>query len=94
MIKPSTELFQDMRRNTKTACYPPTEAEQVFLNVYYGLKGVHLPYVYNMNLAIKKRSSTLWGELKNEGKILCVIHYTNHSAELSRVYLQGKRRSI
>lgn len=74
-IKPSTEVFQDMRRNIATARYPPTEAEQAFLNVHYGAKGVRLPYVYNMNLAIKKRSSTLWGELMDEGKI---VHYTLH----------------
>ncbi|EDR05163.1 glycosyltransferase family 8 protein [Laccaria bicolor S238N-H82] len=72
-IQPSSAVFKDMREKIETARFPPVEAEQSFLNHYYGAKGVRLPYAYNMNLAIKKRSLELWENLKEEGKI---VHYT------------------
>jgi glycogenin glucosyltransferase len=72
-LRPSTELFRDMRRKIETAVYPLGEAEQAFLNLYFGSKTVRLPYVYNANLAIKRRSPALWDALKEEMRI---VHYT------------------
>lgn len=72
-LRPSTAVFQDMKEKIETAVYPLGEAEQAFLNLYFGSKGVRLPYAYNANLAIKRRSPALWDGLKDEMRI---VHYT------------------
>ncbi|KZP15306.1 glycosyltransferase family 8 protein [Athelia psychrophila] len=54
---------------------PPNEAEQGFLNVYYGADVAKLPYAYNANLAIKVASPVMWDALI-EKKEIRVVHYT------------------
>jgi glycogenin glucosyltransferase len=62
-----------MVRKTRTAEYPLKQAEQAFLNLYFGGKALRLPYVYNVNLGIKSRSPALWEGLMDEMRI---VHYT------------------
>ncbi|CCM03924.1 uncharacterized protein FIBRA_06076 [Fibroporia radiculosa] len=80
-LRPSTEVFQDMVSKIATARYPAEDAEQSFLNHYYGKEAVRLPYAYNANLAIKKRSPELWADLRKEARL---VHYT-----LVKPFLQG-----
>ncbi|OSX61765.1 glycosyltransferase family 8 protein [Postia placenta MAD-698-R-SB12] len=72
-LRPSTEVFTDMLAKIDTASYNMHEAEQSFLNHYYGAEAVRLPYAYNANLAIKKRKPELWADVKREARI---VHYT------------------
>jgi hypothetical protein len=69
----STEVLEDMKRKIETAQYPLGQAEQAFLNLYFGPNCVRLPYAYNANLAIKNRSPELWRGMKEEMRI---VHYT------------------
>jgi len=80
-VRPSTEVFHDMVSKIATAEYPSEEAEQSFLNHYYGKEALRLPYAYNANLAIKKRAPKMWEDLKSEARI---VHYT-----LVKPFLQG-----
>jgi len=73
VLRPSTFVLQDMVRKIETAKYPLKQAEQAFLNLYFGAKAVRLPYVYNVNLSIKSRSPALWEGLMDEMRI---VHYT------------------
>ncbi|KZT05385.1 glycosyltransferase family 8 protein [Laetiporus sulphureus 93-53] len=72
-LRPSTAVFQDMLAKIGTASYNMHEAEQSFLNHYYGAEAVRLPYAYNANLAIKKRAPELWADVKRQARI---VHYT------------------
>jgi glycogenin glucosyltransferase len=72
-LRPSTNVLQDMVRKTETAEYPLKQAEQAFLNMYFGGKAARLPYAYNSNLGIKARSLELWAGLTDEMRI---VHYT------------------
>jgi glycogenin glucosyltransferase len=72
-LRPSTAIFHDMMAKMEIAKYPPTYAEQAFLNVYFGTQTARLPYVYNANFAIKMRSPGFWDALQDEVRI---IHYT------------------
>jgi inositol phosphorylceramide glucuronosyltransferase 1 len=74
-IQTSTAVFEDMKQKIETAKFPLGEAEQAFLNLYFGSKVLNLPYVYNANLAIKARSPALWEAMKDE---LRIVHYTTH----------------
>ncbi|KZT05384.1 glycosyltransferase family 8 protein [Laetiporus sulphureus 93-53] len=80
-LRPSMDVFNDMVSKIGTATYPAEDAEQSFLNYYYGKEAMRLPYAYNANLAIKKRSPALWEDLKTETRI---VHYT-----LVKPFLQG-----
>ncbi|KAJ7133477.1 glycosyltransferase family 8 protein [Mycena epipterygia] len=71
--RPSSGVFEDMRRKMEVAVYPLKQAEQAFLNLYFGGTCMRLPYVYNANLAIKARSPVLWNRLADEMRI---VHYT------------------
>jgi lipopolysaccharide biosynthesis glycosyltransferase len=73
VLRPSTAVFEDMKTKIETATYPLKQAEQAFLNLYYAGKGLRLPYVYNANIAIKRRSPVLWESMKDEMRI---VHYT------------------
>jgi len=73
VLRPSTAVFEDMKKKIQTAEYPLQQAEQAFLNLYYAGKGLRLPYVYNGNLAIKGRSLSLWEAMEQE---LRIVHYT------------------
>ena len=72
-IRSSSMVLQDMKRKIETAHYPLQQAEQAFLNLYFAAKVVRLPYAYNANLAMKRRSPALWDGLKDEMRI---VHYT------------------
>ncbi|KAJ7643632.1 glycosyltransferase family 8 protein [Roridomyces roridus] len=71
--RPSSAVFDDMLQKLQTASYPLKQAEQAFLNLYFGGTAMRLPYIYNANLAIKQRSPILWERLVPEMR---VIHYT------------------
>lgn len=72
-LRPSREVFEDMLSKIATASYNMHEAEQSFLNHYYGAEVVRLPYAYNANLAIKSRKPEVWADVKREARI---VHYT------------------
>ncbi|KAJ7643585.1 glycosyltransferase family 8 protein [Roridomyces roridus] len=72
-FRPSSAVFDDMREKMETAEFPLKQAEQAFLNLYFGGTAMRLPYVYNANLAIKVRSPVLWRRLVDEMR---VVHYT------------------
>ncbi|KAJ6467762.1 glycosyltransferase family 8 protein [Mycena sanguinolenta] len=72
-FRPSSAVYDDMRLKIETAEYPLQEAEQAFLNLYFGGTALRLPYVYNGNVAIKMRSPLLWQRLVDEMR---VVHYT------------------
>jgi hypothetical protein len=69
----NSTTFESLRARIADARFNPHEAEQSFLNVYFGADAVRLPYVYNANLAIRERSPALWDALRDE---LRIIHYT------------------
>jgi inositol phosphorylceramide glucuronosyltransferase 1 len=73
VLRPSTTVLRDMLQKIETADYPLKQAEQAFLNLYFGSKALRLSYAYNANLGIKSRSPALWKGLMNEMRI---IHYT------------------
>ncbi|KAJ7506778.1 glycosyltransferase family 8 protein [Mycena galericulata] len=72
-FRPSSKVFEDMLRKIELAEYPLKQAEQAFLNLYFGGTTMRLPYIYNANLAIKARSPILWRRLADEMRI---VHYT------------------
>lgn len=72
-LRPSRDVFEDMLAKIATASYNMHEAEQSFLNHYYGAEAVRLPYAYNANLAIKSRKPEVWADVKREAR---VVHYT------------------
>ncbi|EIM86308.1 nucleotide-diphospho-sugar transferase [Stereum hirsutum FP-91666 SS1] len=72
-LRPSNDTFTNMMNNLEHAVYPPHEAEQAFLNLYFGGEAVRLPYVYNANLAIKTRTKDFWKALQDDIRI---VHYT------------------
>ncbi|KAJ7769138.1 glycosyltransferase family 8 protein [Mycena maculata] len=81
--RPSSTVFEDMLQKLEVAEYPLAEAEQAFLNLYFGGTCMRLPYIYNANLAIKGRSPVLWQRLADEMRI---VHYT-----LVKPFLQDMR---
>ncbi|KAI0629422.1 nucleotide-diphospho-sugar transferase [Trametes polyzona] len=80
-LRPDSALFADMVGKIATAHYPAEQAEQAFLNHYFGAEVLRLPYAYNANLAIKKRTPALWDGLREEMR---VMHYT-----MAKPFLQG-----
>ncbi|KAL4256295.1 Nucleotide-diphospho-sugar transferase [Pleurotus pulmonarius] len=74
-IHPSSRILGNMRKKAETARYPIQQAEQAFLNLYFGTKAARLPYMYNALIAIKKRNPAVWEELKYK---LAIVHYTDH----------------
>ncbi|KAF8140953.1 glycosyltransferase family 8 protein [Mycena galopus ATCC 62051] len=72
-FRPSSAVYENMRQQLEVAKYPLEEAEQAFLNLYFGGTCVRLPYIYNANLAIKARSPILWERLADEMRI---VHFT------------------
>ncbi|KAI0353092.1 nucleotide-diphospho-sugar transferase [Trametes cingulata] len=65
-VRPSTTAFHDLVAHINKAKYSHWEAAQAFLNVFYGVDTVRLPYVYNGNIAIKRRNPRLWEGLQDE----------------------------
>ncbi|OBZ65706.1 putative prephenate dehydrogenase [NADP(+)] [Grifola frondosa] len=64
LMRPSSALYRQMVANIETAWYWRHEAEQAFLNAFYGAQALRLPYAYNVNLAMKQRSLGLWEALE------------------------------
>jgi len=72
-LHPNNATFENLCARITDARFNPQEAEQAFLNVYFGADAVRLPYMYNANLAIRERSPALWDALRDEVRI---VHYT------------------
>ncbi|KAF7360702.1 Glycosyltransferase family 8 protein [Mycena venus] len=72
-LRPSLAVLDDMRRKMDVAEYPLQQAEQAFLNLYFGGTCMRLPYIYNANLAIKARSPILWRRLADEMRVVYYI---------------------
>ncbi|KAI0649430.1 nucleotide-diphospho-sugar transferase [Trametes meyenii] len=72
-VRPDSAKFRDLVAHINTAGYSHWEAEQAFLNVFYGADTVRLPYAYNGNIAIKKRNPRLWQGLQDE---LRLVHFS------------------
>jgi len=72
-FRPSKATFEKMTSRMEAANYPLEQAEQAFLNLFFGTKVLRLPYMYNGNLALKHRSSEVWKEVADEMR---VVHYT------------------
>ncbi|KAF8267129.1 nucleotide-diphospho-sugar transferase [Lactarius quietus] len=74
VLHPNNATFESLYARIADARFNPLEAEQAFLNVYFGADAVRLPYMYNANLAIHERSPALWDALRDEMRI---VHYTS-----------------
>ena len=72
-LRPSTPTFNSLVAQIATADFPPEDAEQSYLNHFFGAEAVRLPFAYNANLAIKRRSQKLWEGIKAEHRI---VHFT------------------
>ena len=72
-IKPDSDVFDDMLTRIYRDDYKHIEAEQGFLNLYYGQQVVRLPHVYNGNLAIKGQSRQYWDAIQDQMRI---VHFT------------------
>lgn len=73
LFHPSTQVFNDMIAKLESAEYNLRDAEQAFLNLYFGVEALRLPYAYGGNLAIKERSEDMWAGIQKD---LRVVHYT------------------
>ncbi len=74
VLHPNHTTYESLLARIADARYPPGEAEQAFLNLYFGADVVRLPYLYNANLAIHERSPVLWDAMRDE---IRVVHYTS-----------------
>jgi len=72
-FRPSTEIFKDMLSKLETTDFRLKDAEQSYLNHYFGAQSIRLPYAYGGNLAIKERSPEMWKAMQADMRI---IHYT------------------
>lgn len=90
-VRPSTNVFNTMVEQIYTASYRAKDAEQSFLNHFYGAEAVRLPYVYNGNQALKKRSAKLWEGMKHE---LRLVHFTMVKPFLGRDYAEVKLEDL
>ncbi|KAI0312200.1 glycosyltransferase family 8 protein [Amylostereum chailletii] len=73
LARPSSATFNQMMSVLETARFPPSSGDQAFLDAFFSGEALRLPYVYNANLAIKKRSPELWRRMQDAVKI---VHYT------------------
>ncbi|THH11265.1 hypothetical protein EW145_g770 [Phellinidium pouzarii] len=72
-LRMSSAVMEDMLSKIDTAKYKRLDAEQGFLNVYFAMQVIRLPFIYNANLALKRRSPGLWKALEPDMRI---VHYT------------------
>jgi len=72
-IKPNSTVFDDMLTKIYRSDYGHGDADQGFLNVYYGQQVARIPHVYNGNLAIKSRSRQFWDAIQGQMRI---VHFT------------------
>lgn len=68
--------FDNMLARIADARFPAKEAEQAFLNLYFGADVVRLPYWYNTNIGVRERSPALWNAMRDRDEIR-VVHYTD-----------------
>lgn len=73
LFHPSTEVFRDMVSKLETTDFRLKDAEQSYLNHYFGAQAVRLPYAYGGNLAIKERAPEMWEAIQKDMRI---VHYT------------------
>ncbi|TCD70099.1 hypothetical protein EIP91_004828 [Steccherinum ochraceum] len=90
-VRPSTTVFNTMVDQIGTANYRAEDAEQSFLNHFYGAEAVRLPYMYNGNQALKKRSPKLWAGIAPE---LRLVHFTMVKPFLGRDYAEVKLKDL
>lgn len=90
-VRPSTEAFNTMVEQIGTASYRAEDAEQSFLNHFYGAEAIRLPYVYNGNQALKKRSPRLWAGMAHE---LRLVHFTMVKPFLGKDYAEVKLKDL
>ena len=72
-VKPNSTVFDDMLTKIYRNDYKHNEAEQGFLNLYYGQQVARIPHVYNGNLAIKSKSRQYWDAIQAQMR---VVHFT------------------
>lgn len=72
-LRTSSAVRDDMLSKIGTANYKHDDAEQGFLNLYFGTQVARLPYIYNANLAIKRKDSAIWASMMPHARI---VHYT------------------
>ena len=72
-IKPDSKVFDDMVTKISRNDYSHWEADQGFLNLYYGQQAIRLPHVYNGNLAIKSAGRKFWDAIQDQMRI---VHFT------------------
>jgi len=72
-VKPNSTVFDDMLTKIYRNDYKHNEAEQGFLNLYYGQQVARIPHVYNGNLAIKSKSRQYWDAIQDQMR---VVHFT------------------
>ncbi|KAG6853001.1 hypothetical protein C0991_007653 [Blastosporella zonata] len=73
VFRPDGGVLRTMKAALEEARYPPEQAEQAFLNLFFAGSAVRLPYAYNANLAIKEASPELWMAMEEDMR---VVHYT------------------
>ena len=96
-LRPSSAQFRAMLNAAEHASYPPNEAEQALLNLFYGAEVVRLPYAYNANLAIKQRAPALWAGLRREMRIVHFSVMKPFLANVERAFLldgEGDREAL
>lgn len=72
-LRTSSAVRDDMLSKIGTADYKHDDAEQGFLNLYFGTQVARLPYIYNANLAIKRKDEAIWASMMPHARI---VHYT------------------
>jgi len=72
-IKPDSSVFDDMLTKIYRSDYGHGDADQGFLNLYYGQQVARLPHVYNGNLAIKGKGKRYWDAIQDQMRI---VHFT------------------
>ena len=72
-IKPDSKVFNDMVTKISRNDYGHGDAEQGFLNLYYGQQAIRLPHVYNGNLAVKTKGRKYWDAIQDQMRI---VHFT------------------
>ena len=72
-LRTSSAVLEDMLSKIATAEYSHSDAEQGFLNHYFGAQVTRLPYIYNANLAIKRKDAEIWDSFIRDARI---VHYT------------------
>ncbi|KAG5639775.1 hypothetical protein H0H81_000055 [Sphagnurus paluster] len=73
VLRPAARVLAAMKAALEVAKYPLAQAEQSFLNLFFGASTLRLPYAYNANLAIKRSAPAMWAGMRDEIRI---VHYT------------------